>query len=463
MKINRDNYEAYFLDYHEGQLSPEMAEEVMLFVEMNPELKSIFNEFESITLVDDQNIVFENKSFLKKNQVFATSQVNDSNYEEFLISETEGLLNIEQLAALEEFISINPHFEKDRRLYALAHLPAENDLIFESKEALKQKAIAVGSIDEGTFETYFARELEDDLDDGEKLQLAEFMQYNPHLEKDRRLYKQTILTAGTDIVFENKNLLKRTITPVRRIVYYALSAAASLALVMSIYYLLDRNDIPKNIAEQGKPGNVIEQQIKEPANLVPDNQVAATTQQNTEIPSDQGNTSSKNQNTPLTADVDVKTNESKKNLAVADRQSMEPMQARAARKITTRQFVDPQFTFIRKSQMYLNEQIEFYYNLKLAEQVQYAQLNTKDKNPAKTIMNAATGKAADLFANRSNSHSREEKKNLSLWTFAELGVQTFNTVTSSDLELNLRKDDEGKVVAYGIQSGLIDFEKEVKK
>jgi hypothetical protein len=463
MKINRDNYEAYFLDYHEGQLSPEMAEEVMVFVGMNPDLRSVFNEFESITLVDDQNIVFENKSFLKKNQVFATSQVNDSNYEEFLISETEGLLNTEQLAALEEFISINPQFEKDRRLYALAHLPAENDLVFESKESLKQKAIAVGSIDEGTFETYFARELEDDLDAGEQLQLAEFMQYNPHLEKDRRLYKETILTAGTDIVFENKNLLKQAITPMRRIVYYALSAAASLALVMSIYFLLDRNDIPKNIAEQGKPGNSIEQQIKEPANIVPDNQVAANAQQETEIPSDQGNTSSKSNNTPLQSDVDVKIIDSEKDLAVADRQSIEPIQARAARKITTRQFVDPQFTFIRKSQMYQNEQIEFYYNLKLAEQVQYAQLNTKDKNPAKTIMNAATGKAADLFANRSNSQSREEKKNVSLWTFAELGVQTFNSVTSSDLELNLRKDEEGKVVAYGIQSGLIDFEKEVKK
>ncbi len=463
MKINRDNYEAYFLDFHEGQLSPEMAEEVMLFVEMNPDLKSALNEFEPITLADDQDIVFENKAFLKKNQVFATSQIDDSNYEEFLIAETEGLLNPLQLASLEEFISINPQFEKDRRLYAMAHLHADNEVVFEAKESLKQKAIAVGPIDAGTFETYMARELEGDLNDEEKLQFAEFMQYNPHLEKDHKLYKHTILSAETKIVFENKDQLKQSVTPVRRIGYYALSAAASLALIMSVYFLLDRNDIPKNIAEQGNVRNRIEQQIKEPIKPVTDKQVAANTKHDTKAPTDKENTISKINITPQPADADVKTNITKTDLAIADRQTIEPMQSRVVRKVTTRQFVDPQFTFIRTSQMYMNEQIEFYYNLKLAEQIEYAQINTKDKNPGKTILNAATGKAEELFATNLDKPTREEKKNISLWTFAQLGVQTFNTVTSSELELNLRKDEEGNVVAYGLQGGLIDFEKEVKE
>ena len=59
MKINRDNFEAYFLDYHEGQLGPEMEAEVMHFVELNPDLQTLFNEFEPIHLVADENIVFE--------------------------------------------------------------------------------------------------------------------------------------------------------------------------------------------------------------------------------------------------------------------------------------------------------------------------------------------------------------------------------------------------------------------
>ena len=70
MKINRDNYEAYFLDYHEGQLSPEMIEEVELFVVQNPDLKNMLDEFEAISLVADEDVVFETKFSLKKKSGF---------------------------------------------------------------------------------------------------------------------------------------------------------------------------------------------------------------------------------------------------------------------------------------------------------------------------------------------------------------------------------------------------------
>jgi len=466
MKINRDNYEAYFLDYHEGQLSPEMEKEVLMFVEMNPDLLGIFEGFQAIALVADTDVVFENKSLLKKNQVFATSQINDSNYEEFLIGETEGLLDTNQLSALDEFISINPQFENDRRLFGLAHLTTDNDVVFEAKELLKQKAIPVGAITADTYETYFARELEGDLNADEKLQLTGFMEYNPQLEKERRLYKHTILATDNEIVFENKNQLKQSVTPVRRIVYYALSAAASLALIMSVYFLLDRNNIPQNIAQQGNEINATEQTVTPPETKVPDNQVALTDSKpevHTSTSEQSSDYTETNRQTGSNKVVPVNSNAINTEIAATFRQSVEPLQAKSAHKVSTRQYVDPQFTFIRTSQMYMNDNLEFYYNLKLAEQIAYAELNTKDKNPAKTIMNAATGKAEDLFAMNRNTPDREEKKNVSLWTFAELGVQTYNTFTSRDVELKLRKDEEGKVISYGLEGSSIDFEKQVKE
>ncbi len=463
MKINRDNYEAYFLDYHEGRLSPEMVEEVLIFVDQNPDLKNVFEEYESVTLVADQDIVFEKKSSLKKNQIFATSQVDEMNYEEFLIGETEGLLNAQQLASFEEFISINPQFKTDRKLYALAHLSTNDQIVFEAKDSLKHKTIPVGLINEGTFETYMARELEGDLDLDEEVQFAEFMQYNPQLENDRKLYKHTILAAEADIVFENKASLKKSVTPIRRIVYYALSAAASLALIFSIYFLLDRNDIPRNIAQQGKVKNTINSTITEPATVIPDKQVAATIEKPENVTEYPGKGKSKiESSTPIkTPDF---TNRSKKYAAIVERHNIESVQPRSAVEITTRSYVDPQFTFIRSSQMYINQNREFYYNIKLAEQIQYAELNSKDNQPAKTILNAVTAKARGLFAsNQKVAPPAEEKKNLTLWTFAELGVQTFNTITSSEMELKLKKDEQGKVVAYDFESGLFDVEKEVKK
>jgi len=466
MKINRDNYEAYFLDYFEGQLSPEMVQEVLLFVELNPDLKNIFTDFEAVTLTGEDDIVFENKAGLKKNQVFATSQINDSNYEEFLIGETEGLLDTNQLSALDEFISINPQFENDRRLFSLAHLTTDSEVVFEAKESLKQKAIPVGAITADTYETFFARELEGDLNADEKLQLTGFMEYNPQLEQERRLYKHTILAPDTEIVFGNKNLLRQSVTPVRRIVYYALSAAASLALIMSVYFLLDRNDIPQNIAQQDNQINATEQTVSPPVTTVPDTQIAFTDSKpkaNTSTSDQSSDYTKTNLQTGSNEVVPVNGNEINTEIAATLRQSVEPLQSKSAHTVSTRQYVDPQFTFIRTSQMYMNDNLEFYYNLKLAEQIEYASLNTKDKNPAKTIWNAATGKAEDLFALNRKTPDREEKKNVTLWTFAELGVQTYNTFTSRDVELKLRKDEEGKVVAYGLQGGIMDFEKQVKE
>ncbi len=461
MKINRDNYEAYFLDYYEGHLSPEMVEEVLMFVDQNPDLKNVFNEFEAVSLIADQDIVFEKKSSLKKNQVFATSQINELNYEEFLVGETEGLLNPEQLASIEEFISINPQFEKDRKLFALAHLSSEDKTVFEAKESLKQKAITVGPINAETFENFMARELEDDLKQEEKVQLAEFMQYNPHLENDRKLYKQTILTAETGIVFEHKSNLKHSVTPTRRIVYYALSAAASLALIVSFYFLLDRNDIPHSIAEQGNVKTKINSTVTEPSALKADKQVAEATRQpaKTVTNPDQDNKITN----PTATKNDSPKNQSIEASTINNRRTIESLQPEPVAEITSRSYVDPQFTFIRTSQMYMNMNREFYYNMKLAEQIEYAQMNQKDKDPAKTILNAITGKARGLLALNKPKPQQEEKKNFSLWTFAELGVQTFNTITSGEMELNLNKDEDGKVVSYNLESGLIDLQREVKK
>lgn len=458
MKINRDNYEAYFLDYHEGQLSPEMVEEVLLFVDQNPDLKIVFEEFEAISLIADQGIVFEKKSSLKKNQVFATSQVNELNYEDYLIGETEGLLNAEHLAAIEEFISINPQFEKDRNLFKLAHLTVENEIVFEAKDSLKQKAIPVGAINADTFETYMARELEGDLYQDEKLQLAEFMQFNPHLENDRKLYKHTVLSAEPDIVFENKNSLKQSIIPVRRIVYYALSAAASLALIFSIYYLLDRNTIPNGIATHDNVKTKINSTLSEPATGIADKQVATSFDHSARAATHPEQHTGTNTNS---RDNTASTNP--ESLALVERSTVESLQPKSAVEITTRSYVDPQFTFIRTSQMYINQNMEFYYNLKLAEQIQYAQLNSEDKHPAKTIFEATLGKVGGLFASNRPTPPTQTKSNLSVWTFAELGVQTFNTITSSEMELKLQKDDEGKVVSYDLESGLIDLKRDVKK
>ncbi len=457
MKINRDNFEAYFLDYHEGQLSPEMVEEVLWFVEHNPDAKEIFNEFEAVSLIGDPTIVFEKKSSLKKNEIYAASPVNELNYEEFLISETEGLLNIEQGESLNKFIGLNPQFAIDRKLFSLTHLAVENEIVFADKESLKKSAIPVGAITADTYDNLMARELEGDLTESEKTQFDEFMLYNPHLEQDHKLYQHTILQAEIELVYSDKSSLKRSAIPNRRIVYYALSVAASLALLVSVYLNSGRVETQQSIAKQGGAGIVSDKQTSASNNLLPANPIDINkTKSNSTVRTDANVLAANRSGNP-------KTDKALGYPAFSKRTVIEELTTRPANKITTHQFVDPQFTFIRSSQMYMNTHLELYYNLKLSEEIQYAQVNATDQNPAKTIFGAASAKADKFFAFKHEKHTQEEKKNLTGWTFAELGVQTFNTLTSSELQLNLHKDDEGKVVAYGFENGLIDFERQVKK
>ena len=64
MTINKHNYEAYFLDYHEGNLTPQEVADLLLFVEQHPELKDEFESFENVTLEDYSTPSFENNGFI---------------------------------------------------------------------------------------------------------------------------------------------------------------------------------------------------------------------------------------------------------------------------------------------------------------------------------------------------------------------------------------------------------------
>jgi len=67
--INRSNYEVWFIDYADGQLSPDQVAEMLLFLEENPDLKNEFSLFEQVTLPVD-TVEFAFKKSLKKNKAF---------------------------------------------------------------------------------------------------------------------------------------------------------------------------------------------------------------------------------------------------------------------------------------------------------------------------------------------------------------------------------------------------------
>jgi hypothetical protein len=64
--ITKDNIEAYLLDFAEGNLNKKDKEELILFLDNNPEYKELMNSYDSsLVLVPDESIVFSNTDALK--------------------------------------------------------------------------------------------------------------------------------------------------------------------------------------------------------------------------------------------------------------------------------------------------------------------------------------------------------------------------------------------------------------
>lgn len=131
--ITKNNYEAFLLDYVEGNLSPEHTAELMLFFENNPELKEDLEEFDLLTLeVPKTNL--ENKEALKIDEDIITALT----FDDFAIAEIEDLNSKEQSAAFAAFLKENPTQQKEFEIYQKTKL-VSSVLVFEDKPALKRE------------------------------------------------------------------------------------------------------------------------------------------------------------------------------------------------------------------------------------------------------------------------------------------------------------------------------------
>ena len=128
MKINKNNYEAFFLDYHEGNLSAEQTAELMLFLEKHPGLKEEFYSFENISLENIEEIKFDGKEQLKQNanEMLFSSYVDRS-------------LSAKQEKELFALLETNPSLKKDFELFQKTKLSPDFSIVFENKQSLKRK------------------------------------------------------------------------------------------------------------------------------------------------------------------------------------------------------------------------------------------------------------------------------------------------------------------------------------
>jgi hypothetical protein len=136
MKIDRYNYEEYFLLYIDNELTVEQMKQVELFVTENPDLEEELVMLQQSRLIPDVSIVFDDKHLLMKEE--NDSFINMNNYEEWLVSYVDNELNQEQRIAIEKFAASHPHVRQELDLFQQTKLQPEK-IFFVDKEVLYKR------------------------------------------------------------------------------------------------------------------------------------------------------------------------------------------------------------------------------------------------------------------------------------------------------------------------------------
>ncbi len=344
MKITRDNYEQYFLDHAEGALSPEMERELALFLELNPDLKPVLEDFDASPLpkLHIKNETLKNR--LKKN-IHPTLHIDEAHVDEWLIRETEGLLSKTESAELEEFISLNPAYAFDRKMYSLTKASPDLSVTYPEKSALKKKA---------------------------------------------------------------------PVFTLTRLGWASAAAAAVILLVIGVRYL-DRHEVAPVPQD-------IQAHVQENPQDIPDE----------------------------TSQVAVLPVEEKKEIIIVEPQQPLHQQMASATPAASRQ---------EPFRMTYSETVAVIVSVtdETAEPVFYAYtprtMEFPEEKQGSSVVAKMFGKMVLKARNavRGNPDlNRIREADISLWTLAEAGVKGFNTISDRDLELIVRKDDEGNIKSYAL-------------
>lgn len=189
-RINLDNYEAWFLDFYEGQLDAAQIDEMFQFLERNPKLKAELKNFEILPLQPEPT-PFDEKSFLK--------------------GEEDNLLE-------------DPNLK----------LSPNQNIKFEFKHLLKKPEVVeedIFALAEGTITGLQAEELKGII-------LQDNTLYHSYLA-----YQNARLVPDKSIVYPHKNQLKKGAAIIPLFMRYASAAAVITGLAVSVWWFSQSNEI----------------------------------------------------------------------------------------------------------------------------------------------------------------------------------------------------------------------------
>lgn len=135
-KINSENYEAFYLDFLEGNLSVEEAALFSDFMNAHPELKL---EDETLVYIPEVTSEVLEASWKTNLKIDAFEDpITLQNIELFLIASVENQLSETKKKELNAFLLANPSYQTELGLYQRSKLQADLTQIYANKKGLKK-------------------------------------------------------------------------------------------------------------------------------------------------------------------------------------------------------------------------------------------------------------------------------------------------------------------------------------
>jgi len=136
MRPDRSNYEIWLTDWLDGKLSERQSEELMAFLDENPDLKEELKGLDSVSL-NPPHLVFNNKRALFR----AAAEADDSQFDNLCISKLENDITPEQAAQLDAIVNNDDAKRKAYHLMLRMKLSAPS-LTYRHKARLRKSTPA---------------------------------------------------------------------------------------------------------------------------------------------------------------------------------------------------------------------------------------------------------------------------------------------------------------------------------
>jgi hypothetical protein len=131
MKINKENYSIYFIDYSDGKLDKFQLNELYAFLSIHPELREEFDSLSALKIIPSEKL-FPEKEKLKR---VHSSRPDIQN---LIVAFTEGDLSEAEKLEMEAAMAVDDQLSKEIHAFTKARLVPDNVIVCPDKNGIRK-------------------------------------------------------------------------------------------------------------------------------------------------------------------------------------------------------------------------------------------------------------------------------------------------------------------------------------